>query len=229
MRKMDNMVPQGFFLYEWQYPTVHIFFFCVSFSPAQEWKRVAETWLHVSTLKLRALKFHTKGSLGSVFSNYCPLRPQIPSVCWTLFKILPGSSLRQGRKLLHSLLLLFMLRKQLILAAVTCWLKQVKTEWGFRILIADRFIMVCEAWCLPGWPCCSSKVWNQRVYCSWYAISQPQNDSFLNGGMGKTQVGRIHGTLKVGGTGPSIDRKKILGDDTWDITREGWTILQGTP
>lgn len=141
-----------------------------------------------------------------------------------LFKILPGSIPRQGCKLLHSLLLMFVLRKQIILAAVTCWLKQVKTEEGFRILIADRFIMVCEGWCLPGWPGRSEQsVKSKSILFLVWNFSVPEER------YGEVMAWKYPQYFKSR-RGRTIKRwKKILGEDTLDITREGWPMLQGTP
>lgn len=109
------------------------------------------------TILRRILKYHTKGCLGSAPSNYGPLRPQIPPVCRMCYLTfsLAGRSPRT---------------QAIALTSVDVYVEKVdnphcsdklieasKNRIGFRIVIADRFIMVCEAWCLSGWPCCSEQ------------------------------------------------------------------------
>ena len=95
-------------------------------------------------LRRGILKPHTKTNVGSAPSNYGPLRPQIPPVCRTDY-------------LTFSLAVPSPRTQAIALTSVDVYVEKVdnphcsdklieasKNRIGFRILIADRFIMVCE-------------------------------------------------------------------------------------
>ena len=86
----------------------------------------------------------TKASGGSAPSNYGPLRPRIPPVCRMCY-------------LTFSMAVPLPRTQAIALTSVDVYVEKVdnphcsdklieasKTRIGFRILIADRFIMVCE-------------------------------------------------------------------------------------